>query len=297
MRTLTKLLFITLIFNALSCNSSNQQATQKKQTDNSEIRFENFAKQLEISIKSGDYKNLNTSWDIELFKQKVLDKGKVATNMLESGEKYFRKVIFKVNNDMVDEVKQYGSIVLSKFEYQNKSAKAFYTYKTDLGINFIEFELKEDNKEIKIIDFYNFQQGEYYSETVNKMISNINKYGTTKGAYFDAMELLRISVKQANKKHYESSWKTINAISDNLLSDNYFQYKRIMVARNISDELYYQAVEDFLALKPNNQKLQLFYKISLYHMKKDKKQLNKAANEMENIVGKSDLFSRWIKNV
>lgn len=297
MQTFMKLLFTTLIFSILSCNSSSHKTVNEKQVDNTALRFEKFAKQLESSILKGNYKKLNTTWDIELFKQKVLNKRNVATNMLESGEKYFRKVIFKVNNDMVDEVKQYDSFVLSKFEYENKSAKAFYTYKTDLGINFIEFELKEENGEIKIIDFYNYQQGEYYSESVNKMISNINKYGSNKGAYYDAMELVRISVNQANKKHYESSWKTINAISDKLLNDNYFQYKRIQVARHISDELYYQAIEDFIALKPNNKKLQLFYKINLYHMKKDKQQLNSAAKEMENIVGKSDLFSQWIKNV
>ncbi|MDF1548840.1 MAG: hypothetical protein P1P88_13535 [Bacteroidales bacterium] len=293
MQTLLRLLYTILILSIISCDSSNKQTKDSPVKDEKEQRFENYAKILETSIRNGDYKKLNTSWDIDLFKSKVLAKGMVATNVLESGEKYFRKVIFKVNNDMVDEVKQYGAFTLSRFHFENDVPKAFYTYKTDIGINFIEFVFKAEGDDIKIIDFYNFQQGEYYSESINKMIAYVNKYGGKKGAYVDAMELVGLAVKQANDKRYETAWKTINAISDNLLNDNYFQYKRIQVARAISDLRYYEAIEDFLALKPKNEKLQLYYKIHLYHMKKDRKKLNAAAKDLEEIVGKSELFTKW----
>jgi len=297
MNTKSFLLYTTLIISLISCNDSNKSSSKSSPKTEKEKQFENFAKQLEISIKEGEYKFLNTSWDIELFKTNVFAKGKVRTNVLEGGEKYYRKVIYKSNNDMVDEVKQYGKIYLSRFHIENNIPKAFYTYRTDQGINFIEFVFWQKDKDIKIVDFYNFQMGEYYSESVFKMTSNITKYGGKEGAYANAKRLVNIAITQLNDERSDDAWETINKIAANLVSDNYFQTKRISVARNFSSKIYCQTIEDFIELNPNNEKLKLYYQAILLKKKGDKKKFLAAAEKLEKLVGPSDLFTRWKRSL
>jgi len=296
MRTKAFLLGILLLFTIFSCNNNNSTKKISPKTKK-EQRFEDFAKQLETSIKNGDYKFLNTSWDIGLFKQKVFSLGKVKTNVLEGGEKYYRMVIFKSNNDMVDEVKRYGKIYLSRFHIEDNIPKAFYTYRTDQGINFIEFVFSQKGEEIKIIDFFNFQMGEYYSESVIKMTQNIAKYGGKEGAYANAKRLVNIAITQLNDERNEDAWETVNKIATNLLSDNYFQTKRISIANNYSKEHYCSSIEDFIELNPNNDKLKLYYNAVLYKRKMHKKKFDSAAKKLETLVGSSDLFSRWKRSL
>ncbi|NJO90254.1 MAG: hypothetical protein HC831_15895 [Chloroflexia bacterium] len=286
-------LYLLLIFTVLACNNAANNSSKSSVKTEKELIFEDFAKQLETSIKNGNYKLLNTSWDIELFKSNIFSYGKVKTNVLEGGEKYYRKIIFKSNNDMVDEVKQYGNLYLSRFHIENGTPKAFYTYRTDQGINFIEFVFSQKGNDIKIVDYFNFQMGEYYSESVYKMTKNIAKYGGNEGAYANALRLVNISITQVNDKQYEEAWETINKIEPYLLNDNYFQTKRIAIANSYSGQLYSQAINDFLELYKENEKLQLYYKAVLYKRNGNKKEFITAAKELESIVGSSKLFTNW----
>ena len=108
MQIIPKILYILLFFSALSCNTSTNKPSKPETEAEKQKHFENFASQLEKTIKNGDYTFLNTSWDIGLFNQKLVALGKVDNNVLEGGEKYYRKVIYKSNNDMVFEVKKFG---------------------------------------------------------------------------------------------------------------------------------------------------------------------------------------------
>ena len=291
--SLSLLLFVSVI----ACNNNSNKVTKTSPKTEKEQQFEDFARKLETSIKDGNYSFLNTSWDIGLFKQKVFSLGALKTNVLEGGEKYYRKVIFKSNNDMVDEVKQYGKFNLSRFHIEDNTPKAFYTYRTDQGINFIEFVFSQKGEEIKIIDFFNFQMGEYYSESVFKMIRNITKYGGNEGAYDNAKRLVNIAISQLNDERGEDAWETINKITPNLLNDNYFQTKRISIANNYSSEQYCSSIEDYIKLNPNNEKLQLYYKAILYKRKRNKRKFNNAAKKLEELVGPSNLFTRWKRSL
>jgi hypothetical protein len=286
-------LHILLIFAVLACNDDTNNTSKTSPKTEKEQIFEDFAKQLETSIKDGNYKLLNTSWDIELFKSKIFSYGKVKTNVLEGGEKYYRKVIFKSNNDMVDEVKQYGKLYLSRFHIEDGTPKAFFTYRTDQGINFIEFVFSQKGNDIKIVDYFNFQMGEYYSESVYKMTKNVAKYGGNEGAYANALRLVNISITQLNDKQYEEAWETINKIEPYLLNDNYFQTKRIALANAYSGDLYNQAINNFLELHEENEKLQLYYKAVLYKRNRNKREFKAAAKELEKLVGSSTLFTTW----
>ncbi len=286
-------LYLLLIFTVLACNNATNNSSKSTAKTEKEKIFEDFAKQLETSIKDGNYKLLNTSWDIELFKSKIFSYGKVKTNVLEGGEKYYRKVIFKSNNDMVDEVKQYGKLYLSRFHIENDTPKAFYTYRTNQGSNFIEFVFSQKGNDIKIVDYFNFQMGEYYSESVYKMTKNIAKYGGNEGAYANALRLVNISITQLNDRQYEEAWETINKIEPYLLNDNYFQTKRIAVANAYSGQLYSQAINDFLELHKENEKLQLYYKAVLYKRNGNKEEFRTAVTNLEELVGSCTLLIKW----
>ena len=276
-----------------ACNNANDNSSSSSLRNDKTQTFEDFARQLETSIKEGNYKFLNTSWDIGLFKQKIFSYGNVKTKVLEGGEKYYRKVIFKSNNDLVDEVKQYGQLFLSRFHIEDGVPKAFYTYRTDQGINFIEFVFSQMGNKIKIIDYFSFQMGEYYSKSVYKMTKNIAKYGMNKGAYVNAKRIVNIAITHLNKENPKVAWETINKIEHNLLADNYFQMKRILIANHYSAKAYSQAIKDFINLNKENEKLQLFYSSILYKRNRKRKEFYKAADELEQLVGPSDLFIRW----
>jgi hypothetical protein len=297
MNTKVLIIYFSLFFTFLACNkTTNTGSTSTPKTEKEQL-FEDFAKHLETSIKEGDYKFLNTSWDIDLFKAKIFSYGKVKTNVLEGGEKYYRKVIFKSNNDMVDEVKQYGKVYLSRFHIEDGTPKAFYTYRTDQGINFIEFVFTQKENEIKITDYFNFQMGEYYSKSVYKMTKNITKYGGNEGAYANAKRLVNIAITQLNDNNSKEAWKIINKIEPYLLNDNYFQTKRISIANAYSGKFYSEAIKDFIAKNNENEKLKLYYKAILYKRTGDKRKFNAAAAELEKLVGSSKLFSKWKKSL
>lgn len=276
----------------ISCNDGVETGGQSKTGQNQNKIFETFAKNLEKSILEGNYSFLNTSWDIELFKQKIKANGKVKASVLEGGEKYYRKVIFKSNNDMVDEVKRYNKFVLSRFYFDGKTPKAIYTFKSDLGINFIEFVLRKKGEEIKIVDFYNFQMGEYYSLSVYKMIKNLEKYGSNEGAYSDALYLSNLSIKLINDEQYQKAWETVNKIADKMIVENYFQVKRITVARTNPTKTYIQAMQDFIDLNPENERLKLYYQSLIYQKQGKRRKLKQSNKQMKEIVGESELFGK-----
>lgn len=285
--------FLALIFIVLlSCSNETETGNNSKADQEQNKVFETFAKDLEKSILEGNYSFLNTSWDIELFKQKIKANGKVKASVLEGGEKYYRKVIFKSNNDMVDEVKRHNKFVLSRFYLDGKTPKAIYTFKSDLGINFIEFVLRKKGEEIKIVDFYNFQMGEYYSLSVYKMIKNLTKYGSNEGAYSDALYLSNLGIKLINDEQYQKAWETVNKISDKMIKENYFQVKRITVARRNSTKIYIQAMQEFIDLNPKNERLKLYYQSIIYQKQGKRRKLKQSNKQMKEIVGDSELFGK-----
>lgn len=167
------------------------------------------------------------------------------------------------------------------------------------GLNYHDYLVKEINGELKIIDMYIYMSGEYLSDTYKtyyKSILNksnvLTKYLTEITVYQDALKLTE--VKELNAAgNFKKAYKVYNSISSSSKVTKAFQLVNIMVAFNLSEDIYYKAIKDYEKRFPYDPSLYLVSLDGLIFKKEFDKAI-KSIDKLNELLG-GDPFLNYIK--
>jgi tetratricopeptide (TPR) repeat protein len=157
---------------------------------------------------------------------------------------------------IVDDIKQNGTYSFLRAYKKDGANYLLFRLFTNNGINYHEFEVKQDKDKFKIIDAYLFLSGEKMSETIARVYNSFRLLNTASIAdslsYLQALsELEKIKV-LASKGKFSKAYKKWQTLPLSFMKDKLFLITGIQIASYLDDKTYLKAYNQFVSNFPNN---------------------------------------------
>jgi tetratricopeptide (TPR) repeat protein len=248
-------LFLLVSLLLLSVNTRGISLHENKQPEIKQL--EKFALNIQESIENGNPSYLNLSFDIDAFLQKIITENSFPDDT--AFNKGFQEGLhnnFDIGAMIVDEIKQNGKY--SFLHLYQKEGTYFLLFRlfTNNGINYHEFEVKQDNDKFKIIDAYLFLSGEKMSETIARVYNSFRLLNSASAPnsykYLQALSELGEIKALASKGKYSKAYKKWQKLPSNFTEDKLFLMTGIQIASYLDDKTYLKTYNEFVLNYPNN---------------------------------------------
>ncbi len=157
--------------------------------------------------------------------------------------------------------------------YLDKDKKFHLVFRlySDQGLNYHDYLLEDTTEGFKIVDLYVYVTGEHMSETIQAVYKGLlsnEKFGKglTDGFTQSVMSLKKIRELVADGK-YQDAFDEYQKVSKAAKKKKLFKITLIQITKNLSDDKYIEAIEDYRQEFPNDASLNLLL-IDTFYLKK-----------------------------
>jgi len=232
-------------------NITNNQLPELKQLNK-------FASCIEESIENGNTSFLNKSFDFDYFMQSIYSEYK--SNNESEFNKGFQEGLknnFDIGSMIINEIKNNGSYTFLHSYIKDGSYRLLFRLMSDKGINYHEYEIKQKNGDIRIVDIFLFQSGENISESIGgiyqafRMINAKNEIETNEEVTKDS-ELQKFKTLLSNGKNRKAFKYWVN-LPEEIRCTRSFLIAGLQLGLIINKEKFELAYSDFQKYFPENQ--------------------------------------------
>lgn len=264
--------------------------------------LEIVGKKIDSTLNEGDATYMNNIYDLEELSKRFLIAPE--TDKIKKFNKGFLKGFsekFKFGDVMlghIDKGSRYDYL-RSFIDKEGNYIIQFRLYGD--GLNYHNHIVEFFNEEPKIVDSYIFVSGENISETFKTMYTglvlqqNFKNLASIKDAFSDIKGLILIRNLKKEAKFAEAK-EAYETLSDVAKSKKIFKLMNVMISKNLSEEIYKEAINDFEKQFPNDASLNLI-SIDGYIMSKEYDKAMQSINNLDKAINGDDFLDYLRGNI
>ncbi|WP_299094936.1 tetratricopeptide repeat protein [Winogradskyella sp.] len=254
-----------------------------KESKENDEKVSMLAREIEASFHDLSTDGFNKYFDTKSFKQKLINgidydanksyvKG-FLNGVGKAGDKLAEKIVYEVENGAYYNIVNYRYSIVQKAYYFT-----FRMYSEETGINYHDYKVCTDGKNIKVNDIYIYLSGEHLSETLNRIFimsledeknNTLNSKESTVSSMFKIISAQKLL--QSGK--YKEAYNMVNSITGPLKKEKFFLLIKALIASSYDDKIYENTLGEFAELYPDDPTLYLKL-IDYYFLKENYKMVH-----------------------
>jgi len=254
-----------------------------KESKENDEKVSAIAQDIEASFHDLSTEGFNKYFDTESFKQKLVNGIDVDSNKSyvkgflngvgKAGDKLALKVLNEIENGAYYNLINYRYNIVEKAYYFT-----FRMYSEETGINYHDYKVCSDGKNIKVNDIYIYLSGEHFSETLSRIFkmsledeknNTFNSKGSTVNSMFKVMNAQKLLQEGKAKEAYEM----VDGITGPIKNEKFFLLIKALIASSYDDKIYENTLGEFAKLYPDDPTLYLKL-IDYYFLKENYKMVH-----------------------
>lgn len=153
-----------------------------------------------------------------------------------------------VGGKIVGQMAETGYAKLLRVKQDGKLTKALIRLDYgDLGYGYMDLHLKRRNKQVRIVDWYDYSLGQTYTSSLNQLIAMVAPNPTLIGRIFDVatdrskdMKYLQKFMKVLNNKGYKAAKKVHRKLSDDIANSRMVSLMLVQAASASDNDEWYR---------------------------------------------------------
>lgn len=254
-----------------------------KESKENDEKVSAIAQEIEASFHDLSTDGFNEYFDTESFKVKLISNIDFSSNdpyirgfldgVRDAGNKLALKIINEIENGAYYNLINYRYNIVEKAYYFT-----FRIYPEETGINYHDYKVCSDGKDIKVNDIYIYLSGEHLSETLNRIFkmsledeknNTFNSKGSTLNSMFKVMNAQKLLQEGKVRQAYEM----VDAITGPMKNEKFFLLIKALIASSYDDKIYEDILSEFAKLYPDDPTLYLKL-IDYYFLKENYKMVH-----------------------
>ncbi|MHA7843441.1 MAG: hypothetical protein ACX93I_08995 [Winogradskyella sp.] len=254
-----------------------------KESKENDEKVSAIAQEIEASFHDLSTDGFNEYFDTESFKVKLISNIDFSSNdpyirgfldgVGDAGNKLALKIINEIENGAYYNLINYRYNIVEKAYYFT-----FRIYSEETGINYHDYKVCSDGKDIKVNDIYIYLSGEHLSETLNRIFkmsledeknNTFNSKGSTLNSMFKVMNAQKLLQEGKVRQAYEM----VDGITGPMKNEKFFLLIKALIASSYDDKIYEDILSEFAKLYPDDPTLYLKL-IDYYFLKENYKMVH-----------------------
>ncbi len=254
-----------------------------KESKENDEKISAIAQEIEASFHDLSTDGFNEYFDTESFKVKLISNIDFSSNdpyirgfldgVGDAGNKLALKIINEIENGAYYNLINYRYNIVEKAYYFT-----FRIYSEETGINYHDYKVCSDGKDIKVNDIYIYLSGEHLSETLNRIFkmsledeknNTFNSKGSTLNSMFKVMNAQKLLQEGKVRQAYEM----VDGITGPMKNEKFFLLIKALIASSYDDKIYEDILSEFAKLYPDDPTLYLKL-IDYYFLKENYKMVH-----------------------
>lgn len=267
----------------------NDTITYSEENTNKILEFGNFIQNTIHENKPEDFitkLNINTFFDRMLNEFPDIDKEDefvvgFLEGLKESINAFPAKIIYEV------ETGSYYDFISYRYDYVSQTYFAlFRLYSLESGMNYHDYKIQKVDGDIMFSDMYIYTSGEFFTNTLGRILSySVPMSSIANGKELDdsnndSKTLIEALLYNKNGR-YEEAYYKMNSIDSELSKEKFFLVFKTMVASQLNDQKYLNALEDLMEVFPDDPTIAL-NKIDYYIFKEQYFKAIQVINQLQN---------------
>lgn len=224
---------------------------------------------------------------------------------IKQNSEYFDGFLSSVNKQtdlgqsLINQIKKGSILTYLKQQSANEDNVQkilFRIYDTNGGgLNYINFLIKKfPNKQYKIIDYYPFIVGEYFSESIARFYkTGLQEVMKANSNVLDNMSIFKKLPELIRNGNYKEAWTLIGNLDDEWKNQKFCWVYRIAVSQKIDNALYSKTIDEYEKRFPNDPSLYLI-SIDGYYLNKEYEKALDCINKLDNSI-EGDVFLDFLR--
>ena len=236
---------IVCLFALLAACGEVKKSDSQKLNDLDRKKIESLSTRLINSINGYDFSIINSSWNNDFFKSRVVNLNKTQRSVFEH---YFQKEIkrtIKVGNlSIINQVNDgNGKVARLNLQYFDYHAELTLLLTFEKRFDFFKYRI-EMYEDIPVIsDFYHFKDNCWFSEKLINLLHLSTKFDGTSEVRRMANQALTASEKYLNYGDTIGALNALDGFPEAFRIGNSLSLRRLEVALMIDDSMYTQVLE------------------------------------------------------
>jgi hypothetical protein len=252
-------LFRSIVFSVivsfLVVDASCLPSVDKEQIDIRQL--EKFAANIQASIENNNPAYFNNSFDVNAFLFKILSEN--ASDNDTAFNKGFQEGFqqnFDLGEMIIEGIKQSGTYTFLRAYKRDNNYYLLFRLFANNGVNYHEFEVREDKDKFRIVDAYLFMSGEKMSETIARVYNSFRLLSSAlvidSLSYLQALTDLGKIKELASKGKFSKAYRKWQTLPASYMSDKLFLITGIQIASYLDDKTYSTNYKQFVSNFPDN---------------------------------------------
>lgn len=284
LKYLTSILFL-LIFQSVVAfqDKSICSCELLKESKKNDEKVATIAKEIEASFHDLSIDGFKKYFDNESFKQNLIrdidyDSNKpyvrgFLSGVGKAGDKLALKIIDEIENGAYYNLINYRYSIVQKAYYFT-----FRMYSEETGINYHDYKVCFDGKNVKVNDIYIYLSGEHLSETLNRIFKmsledELNDTYDSKESTVNSMFRVINAQKLLQEGKYKEAYEMVDGITGPMQNEKFFLLIKALIASSYDDKIYENTLGEFAELYPDDPTLYLKL-IDYYFLKENYKMVH-----------------------
>lgn len=284
LKYLTTILFLLIFQSVIAFQDKSICSCELlKESKENDEKVSAIAQEIEASFHDLSTDGFNEYFDTESFKAKLISNIDFSSNdpyirgfldgVGDAGNKLALKIINEIENGAYYNLINYRYNIVEKAYYFT-----FRIYSEETGINYHDYKVCSDGKDIKVNDIYIYLSGEHLSETLNRIFkmsledeknNTFNSKGSTLNSMFKVMNAQKLLQEGKVRQAYEM----VDGITGPMKNEKFFLLIKALIASSYDDKIYEDILSEFAKLYPDDPTLYLKL-IDYYFLKENYKMVH-----------------------
>lgn len=280
--------FLVLISCSLvSCNSPKTSPNLDKRNQE---RIAKLSDKIVHSINHFDFSVINNSWNNEAFKNRLSGIGRVQKSVFEHLFESKLKFHIKAGNlSLIHDINDYnGQASFLSLNHFEEHSELILLVTFPMNYDFIKYRIELIKGKPAIVDFYNFKDNLWYSESIINSLQWNSEYDAYSKERHDANAAVGLYKQAVTREEKEAALRALNNIPKTDVLGNELSIMKLTLAMDLGDTIYMGALASEYE---HNQSLYMQY---LYYWLTDTTRLGEVYQSIEKEIGESvSLDTLW----
>jgi len=185
------------------------------------------------------------------------------------------KIIYEV------ETGSYYDFINYRYDLESQTYYAlFRLYSLESGMNYHDYRVQKKDGEFMFSDMYIYASGEYFTQTLGRILSYSLPKDDSNNANSDSDQLMKALLFNKNGR-YEEAYHTMNRIDSKLSKEKFFLVFKTLIASQLDEAKYLKSLEDLMETLPDDPTIAL-NKIDYYIFKEEYFEAIQVINQLQN---------------
>ena len=278
------LFLIMILLSLTNCNSDKQ--TTVDFTDAQKQQITAYSRKLINSINSYDFSVVNSTWNNELFKNRITNLTKTQQSVLDHiFEKQLKFQIKSGNLSIIHNVHDSnGKVSFVSLTHRNSYSELVLLLTFPDTYNFFKYRIELEKNKPALVDFYNFKDDLWYSEKIINSLKWNSKHDAYSAEIHEANAAIRLYKTAITREEKIDALRALNQIPDQDNLGNGLSTMKLHLAMDLGDTIFTGAL-----LQEYEQKQNLYMQY-LYYWFTDSTQLDNVYQSIEQNIGATSHF-------